>query len=108
MNRKLETLSDTVSSGIAQARDTTTDMLDSTSRAANQAVDRSKELASEAANKATEGVKLAKQRGSELADSATGLAAELHAMARQNPLTALIGAMFVGVLVGMMARGSRQ
>jgi hypothetical protein len=108
MNAKVENLSNTVLSGIAQARDVTTDTLDSAKRTVDHAVDRGKGLASDAATATTGAVKSARQKGSELADAATGLAAELEAMTRQNPLVTVIGSVFVGVLIGMMARGTRQ
>ena len=101
MNSKVENLSNAVSSGAAQARDKASDTLDSARHAVDQAADRGKELASDAA-------KVARQKSSELADTATGLAAELQAMTRQNPLMTVIGAAFVGVLIGMMARGHRE
>jgi hypothetical protein len=49
------------------------------------------------------------EAGSELATSAKEhaktLASELETMARRNPLGALAGALFVGVIIGMMSRG---
>ena len=49
------------------------------------------------------------EAGSELAASAKEqaktFASELEAVARRNPLGALAGALFVGVLIGMMSRG---
>lgn len=108
MNSRVESLGNTVSSGITQARDKAGDTLDSAKRAVDQAADRGKELASDAANAAADAARVASQKGSELADSVTGLAAELQAMTRQHPLMTVIGAVFVGMLVGTMARGHRQ
>jgi ElaB/YqjD/DUF883 family membrane-anchored ribosome-binding protein len=49
------------------------------------------------------------EAGSELAASAKEqaktFASELETMARRNPLGALAGALFVGVIIGMMSRG---
>jgi ElaB/YqjD/DUF883 family membrane-anchored ribosome-binding protein len=51
------------------------------------------------------------EAGSELAASAKEqaktLASELETMARRNPLGALAGAVFVGVIIGIMSRGRR-
>jgi ElaB/YqjD/DUF883 family membrane-anchored ribosome-binding protein len=48
-------------------------------------------------------------RGSEFATSTTThaktFASELEAMARRNPLGTIAGALLVGVVIGMMARG---
>jgi ElaB/YqjD/DUF883 family membrane-anchored ribosome-binding protein len=107
MNAKVDSLGKTVSSGIAQVQDKATDTLDSAKRTVDQTIDRGKELASDAAGTANDALKSAKHAGSELAESASGLAWELQAMTRKNPLTTVIGAVAIGVLMGMMARGSR-
>jgi hypothetical protein len=48
-------------------------------------------------------------KGSELAtsarDQAKTFASELEAMARRNPLGTIVGALLVGVVIGMMSRG---
>jgi cobalamin biosynthesis Mg chelatase CobN len=48
-------------------------------------------------------------KGSELATSAReqakSFASELEAMARRNPLGTIVGALLVGVVIGMMSRG---
>jgi ElaB/YqjD/DUF883 family membrane-anchored ribosome-binding protein len=50
--------------------------------------------------------------GAELAASATAqaktFASELETMARKNPLGTLAGTLLVGVVIGMMSRGSRS
>jgi ElaB/YqjD/DUF883 family membrane-anchored ribosome-binding protein len=107
MNANVDSLSKTVSSGITQAQDKATEALDSAKRTVDHTIDRGKELASDAANTANHALKSAKHASSELADSASGLASELQAMTRKNPLTTVIGAVAIGVLMGMMVRGSR-
>jgi ElaB/YqjD/DUF883 family membrane-anchored ribosome-binding protein len=52
------------------------------------------------------------QSGADLAASATAqaktFASELESMARKNPLGALAATLLVGVVIGMMSRGSRS
>ena len=90
MNAKVDSLSKTVSSGIAQAQaqDRANDTLVSAKRTMDQRIDRGKELASDAASTANDALRSAKHASSELAESASGLASELQAMTRKNPLTA--------------------
>ena len=109
MNAKVDSLSKTVSSGIAQAQaqDKANDTLVSAKRTMDQRIDRGKELASDAASTANDALRSAKHASSELAESASGLASELQAMTRKNPLTTVIGAVAIGVVMGMMVRGSR-
>jgi ElaB/YqjD/DUF883 family membrane-anchored ribosome-binding protein len=107
MNAKVDSLGKTVSSGIAQAQEKANDTLDSAKRTMDHTIDRGKELASDAASTANDALRLARDAGSELAESASGLASELEAMTRKNPLTTVIGAVAIGVVMGMMVRGSR-
>jgi ElaB/YqjD/DUF883 family membrane-anchored ribosome-binding protein len=52
------------------------------------------------------------QSGADLAASATAqaktFASELESMARKNPLGTLAGTLLVGVMIGMMSRGTRS
>jgi ElaB/YqjD/DUF883 family membrane-anchored ribosome-binding protein len=107
MNAKVDTFSKTVSSGIAQAQDKANETLDSAKRTMDHSIDRGKELASDAASTANDALKSARHAGSELAESASGLASELEAITRKNPLTTVIGAVAIGVVMGMMVRSSR-
>jgi hypothetical protein len=80
MNAKVDSLSKTVSSGIAQAQDKANDTLDSAKRTMDHTIDRGKELASDAASTANDALRSARHASSELAESASGLASELQAM----------------------------
>jgi hypothetical protein len=108
MNANVDSLSKTVSSGIAQAQDKANDTLDSAKRTVDNAIDRGKNLESDAASAANDALRSAKNASSELADSASGWASEIQNMAQKNPLTMMIGAVLAGVVMGMMVRGSRD
>jgi len=75
MNAKVDSLSKTVSSGIAQAQaqDKANDTLVSAKRTMDQRIDRGKELASDAASTANDALRSARHASSELAESASGL-----------------------------------
>ena len=108
MSAAVENLGNAVSSGMAQARKTSNNTLESTKRAVDQTVDRGKDLASDAAVAASDAVKSAKQTGSELADLGTILASEIHGMAQRNPLMTVAGAVLLGILIGRMADGRNK
>jgi CHASE3 domain sensor protein len=72
--------------------------VDSAVNAMDEAVDRGKAMASDAGAAASDMAEVATQQ-------IKTFASELEGMARRNPLGTVAGAVIVGVLIGMMARG---
>jgi ElaB/YqjD/DUF883 family membrane-anchored ribosome-binding protein len=72
--------------------------VDSAVKSMDEAVDRGKAMVSDAGAAASDMAESASQQ-------IKTFASELEGMARRNPLGTVAGAVIVGVLIGMMARG---
>jgi ElaB/YqjD/DUF883 family membrane-anchored ribosome-binding protein len=87
----LNALKDTVTSYVAKR---SSDAVDSAKKTTSDVADQIGSTASGIANAAS--------------DQAKTFASELERMGRNNPLGALAGALLVGVVIGMIGRGSRS
>ena len=79
------------------------------SQAGGETAKTMRQLSQSVASQVGSAASSAVESGSELATSAKEqaktFAAELESMAKRNPLGALVGALVVGVVIGMMSRG---
>jgi ElaB/YqjD/DUF883 family membrane-anchored ribosome-binding protein len=88
----------TIRSSSATMADTARDAVDAVKTKVGDAIDRGQAAVSHASDTASEMAGTA-------ARQVTPFASELEAMTKRNPLSTIAGAVVVGVLIGVLARG---